>query len=367
AKSEESELITLTRQKIELKDSEVKGEIINGDDRVGRGGRVGVISIPSFYRDFAGANDGTEGFKSAAVDVARVLADFRNQGGVDVVVIDLRDNGGGSLTEAIEISGHFIDRGPVVQVKAPTGAVQPLDDEQPGVLYAGPLVVVCNRLSASASEIFAGVIQDYKRGLIIGDTTTHGKGTVQNLLDVSPRSPFRFVQSADRGKLKLTIQQFYRVSGDSTQNLGVRSDVVLPSLIDHFDLGESFLDNALPFDRISSAAFSPNSSINARIVADLQQNSEARVNKNEDFQKLERAIKRFLERKERTAVSLNEEKMRAERAEDEAAEKENGAEDEPKIPDPNAPIFPEGYYNNEIVNVALDYVAALKGNLTVQK
>ncbi|MCA9045551.1 MAG: carboxy terminal-processing peptidase, partial [Planctomycetaceae bacterium] len=305
AKSEESELITLTRQKIELKDSEVKGEIINGDDRVGRGGRVGVISIPSFYRDFAGANDGTEGFKSAAVDVARVLADFRNQGGVDVVVIDLRDNGGGSLTEAIEISGHFIDRGPVVQVKAPTGAVQPLDDEQPGVLYAGPLVVVCNRLSASASEIFAGVIQDYKRGLIIGDTTTHGKGTVQNLLDVSPRSPFRFVQSADRGKLKLTIQQFYRVSGDSTQNLGVRSDVVLPSLIDHFDLGESFLDNALPFDRISSAAFSPNSSINARIVADLQQNSEARVNKNEDFQKLERAIKRFLERKERTAVSLN--------------------------------------------------------------
>ncbi|MEZ5942986.1 MAG: carboxy terminal-processing peptidase [Planctomycetaceae bacterium] len=367
AKGEESELITLTRQKIELKDSEVKGEIINGDERVGRGGRVGVISVPSFYRDFAGANDGTEGFKSAAVDVARVLADFRNQGGVDVVVIDLRDNGGGSLTEAIEISGHFIDRGPVVQVKAPTGAVQPLDDEQPGVLYAGPLVVVCNRLSASASEIFAGVIQDYKRGLIIGDTTTHGKGTVQNLLDVSPRSPFRFVQSADRGKLKLTIQQFYRVSGDSTQNLGVRSDVVLPSLIDHFDLGESFLDNALPFDRIRQAAYSPNASINPGIVADLQQNSEARVNKNEDFQKLERAIKRFLERKERTTVSLNEEKLRAERAQDEAAEKENGPDDEPKIPDPNAPIFPEGFYNNEIVNVALDYVAALKGNLTVQK
>lgn len=367
AEGDVAELITVTRQKIELKESEVKGEIIQGDERVGRKGRIGLISIPSFYRDFAGASDGTDGFKSAAVDVAKVLDGFRQQGGVDVVVIDLRNNGGGSLTEAIEISGHFIDRGPVVQVKAPTGDIQPLDDEQPGVLYAGPLVVVCNRLSASASEIFAGVIQDYKRGLVVGDTTTHGKGTVQNLLDVSPRSPFRFLQGADRGKLKLTIQQFYRVSGDSTQNLGVRSDVVLPSLIDHFDLGESFLDNALPFDRIRQAAFSPNASINPRIIADLQQNSEARVNQNEEFQKLEKAITRFIERKEQTLVSLNEEVLRAERAGDEEANKEKSAEDELEVPDPDAPIFPEGFYNNEICNVALDYVAALKGNLTVNK
>lgn len=366
AEGDVSELVELTRQKIELKESEVKGEVIETQDRIGRKGRIGLLSIPSFYRDFAGANDGSAGFKSAAVDVAKVLDDFRQQGGVDVVVIDLRDNGGGSLTEAIEISGHFIDRGPVVQVKAPTGDIEALDDEQPGVLYPGPLVVLCNRLSASASEIFAGVIQDYKRGLVIGDTTTHGKGTVQNLMDVSPRSPFRFLQSADRGKLKLTIQQFYRVSGDSTQNLGVRSDVVLPSLIDHFDLGESFLDNALPFDKIRQAAFSANASINPRIIAELQKHSEERVAKDADFLKLEANIKRFIERKERTLVSLNEEVLRKERAEDEAAEKEK-KEDEPQAPDPDAPVFPPGFYNNEVANVALDYVAALKGNLTAKK
>ncbi len=235
------------------------------------------------------------------------------------------------------------------------------------MLYAGPLVVICNRLSASASEIFAGVIQDYKRGLVIGDTTTHGKGTVQNLLEVSPRSPFRFLQSADRGKLKLTIQQFYRVSGDSTQNLGVRSDVVLPSLVDHFDLGESFLDNALPFDRIRQAAFSPNASVNPRIIAELQQSSEGRVNKDLEFQKLQRAITRFIARKERTLVSLNEEVQRQERAEDEAADKEKPDEDLIETPDPNAPIFPAGYYNDEVVQVALDYVSALKGNKTANK
>lgn len=362
----ENKLITLTRRKIELKESEVKGEIINGQDRVGRAGRIGVISVPSFYRDFAGAQDGTEGFKSAAVDVAKVLEDFRKQGGVDVVVMDLRNNGGGSLTEAIEMSGHFIDRGPVVQVKDPTGYVRALDDEEPGALYTGPLVVVCNRLAASASEIFAGVIQDYKRGIIVGDTTTHGKGTVQNLLDVSPRSPFRLIASPDRGKLKLTIQQFYRVNGDSTQNRGVRSDVVLPSLIDHWDLGESFLDNALPFDQIRPARYSANSGVTPKIVADLQHNSEARVAKNEDFMKTEQTIKRFLERKAKTVVSLNEEQRRKEREADEAASKEDKKTEEPETPDPNAPIFPKDYYNDEIVNVAIDYVAALKGTLTVQ-
>jgi carboxyl-terminal processing protease len=363
----ETKLITLTRQKIELKESEVKGEIIDSQERIGRAGRVGVISVPSFYRDFEGANSGTANFKSAAVDVAKALDNFRKQGGVDVVVIDLRDNGGGSLTEAIEISGHFIDRGPVVQVKDPTGAIEPYNDEQPGVLYPGPLVVICNRLSASASEIFAGVIQDYRRGLVVGDTTTHGKGTVQNLLDVSPRSPFRFLQGADRGKLKLTIQQFYRVSGDSTQNLGVRSDIVLPSLIDHFDLGESFLDNALPFDRIRPAQYSPNSSINPTIIAKLQQQSEARVSQDPDFQKLDRGIKRYLERKARTVVSLNEDVARMERNNEDKTEDEKKAEaDEPVVPDPNAPIFPKGYYNNEVLNIALDYVASLKEQRTVR-
>ena len=355
--------ISMVRQKIELKESEVKGEVIDTQDRVGRKGRIGLISIPSFYRDFAGAQNGRD-FKSAAADVAAVLSNFARQD-IDAVIIDLRNNGGGALTEAIEISGHFIDRGPVVQVKEPSGYVRALDDEESGVMYPGPLVVVCNKLSASASEIFAGVIKDYHRGLIIGDTTTHGKGTVQNLMDVAPRQPFRLVRGSDRGKLKLTIQQFYRVNGDSTQNLGVPSDVVIPSLIDNLDLGEASLDNALPFDRIRPASYAEGRFINPQIVAAVQKNSEVRVAQSEDFQKVERSIKRYLARKSRTRLPLNESVVRAERAENERAEKEDKPEDESV--DPDAPIFPEGYYNDEILNITLDYIAAREGRLTVAK
>ncbi|WP_231739624.1 carboxy terminal-processing peptidase [Thalassoglobus polymorphus] len=359
-------IIQLTRKKIELKESEVKGEIIEAADRVGRPGRVGVISLPSFYRDFAGASGGAANFKSAGADVAKVLGQFAREQ-VDVVIIDLRNNGGGALTEAVEISGQFIDRGPVVQVKEPSGYVRILNDEESGVMYNGPLVVICNRLSASASEIFAGVIKDYRRGIIIGDTTTHGKGTVQNLMDVSPRQPFRLITPSDRGKLKLTIQQFYRVQGDSTQNRGVRSDIVLPSLIDHWDLGESFLDNALPFDKIRSAKYSQVSSVNPQVVSALQKNSETRVSQDKDFQRIERAVSRYLERKTRTKISLNAETVRKEREEDEKANKEDkiDEEEEEKDPDAEDPIFPENFYNNEAINIALDYVAALKGNLTV--
>ncbi|TWT58502.1 Tail-specific protease precursor [Thalassoglobus neptunius] len=360
-------IIELTRKKIELKESEVKGEIINTEDRLGRPGRVGVISIPSFYRDFAGASGGVANFKSASADVKRVLSVFAREQ-VDVVIIDLRNNGGGSLTEAIEISGHFIDRGPVVQVKEPSGYIRVLEDEDSGVSYAGPLVVMCNRLSASASEIFAGVIKDYHRGLIIGDTTTHGKGTVQNLMDVAPQRPFRLTRPDDRGKLKLTIQQFYRVKGDSTQNRGVRSDIVLPSLIDHWDLGEAFLDNALPFDKIRSANYVEERSVNPALISALAQNSQVRVKSDEDFQRVERSIARYIEKKNRTNLSLNEDKVREERAADRAAskaDKEAEEEEEVEVDEDEKPIFPDNYYNNEALNIALDYVAALRGNLTV--
>lgn len=362
-------IIELTRKKIELKESEVKGEIIETMDRVGRPGRIGVISLPSFYRDFAGASGGVADFKSAGADVAKVLGKFAREQ-VDAVIIDLRNNGGGALTEAVEISGQFIDRGPVVQVKEPSGYVRVLEDEESGVLYNGPLVVICNRLSASASEIFAGVIKDYKRGIIIGDTTTHGKGTVQNLMDVAPRQAFRIVKPSDRGKLKLTIQQFYRVQGDSTQNRGVRSDIVLPSLIDHWDLGESFLENALPFEKIRSANFNQLSSVNPQLIADLQKNSESRVSAEDDFQRVERSIARYLERKARTEVSLNEDVQKQQRLEDERLSKEvkkleeleEGTADEK-----DGPIFPKNFYNDEALNITLDYIAGLQGKLTVAK
>ncbi|WP_437185500.1 carboxy terminal-processing peptidase [Planctomicrobium sp. SH668] len=363
----ETKLISLVRKKIELGESEVKGEIIDTTDRIGRPGRIGVISLPSFYRDFAGAQGGGT-FKSAAVDVARVLESFASQQ-VDAVIIDLRNNGGGALPEAVEVSGHFIDKGPVVQVKEPSGLVNSLDDREPGIKYAGPLIVLQNRLSASASEIFSGVIKDYKRGLIVGDMTTHGKGTVQSLMDVTPGQLFSRVRQGDRGKLKLTIQQFYRVNGDSTQNHGVRSDIVLPSLIDHFDLGESSLDNALPFDKVAPVKYSEGRMVNPAIVSDLQKKSETRIAASEDFEKINKAIARYVERKDRTQLTLNEELAKKERGEEEIAKKETEAltSEEAAVPKPGAPIFPKRFYEDEVLNIALDYVADLQAQVTTSK
>ncbi|MBM4074432.1 MAG: tail-specific protease, partial [Planctomycetes bacterium] len=169
----ETVVYVLTRQVIELKSQEVKGEIIETTERVpGTKGRIGVINIPSFYRDFGGAQQGKENFKSTARDVQKVLHAFESQGGVDAIVVDLRLNGGGALSEAIEVTGLFIDQGPVVQVKEQNGKIKSHDDEEPGVDSDKPLVVLCNRLSASASEIFAAAIKDYGRGIVIGDKTT---------------------------------------------------------------------------------------------------------------------------------------------------------------------------------------------------
>ncbi|REJ86375.1 MAG: tail-specific protease [Planctomycetota bacterium] len=356
----ETKVYDLVRQKIELADQAVRGEIIDTEDRIGRKGRVGVIHVPSFYRDFDGAQTGGD-FKSATADVAQVLESFRGED-IDAVVIDLRSNGGGALSEAIEMSGLFIDQGPVVQVKDERGRIHALNDEDPGVMYSGPLVVLCNRLSASASEIFAGVIKDYRRGLIVGDTTTHGKGTVQNLMDVSPGRLFQLVRGADRGKLKLTIQQFYRVNGDSTQNEGVRSDIVLPSLLDHGDLGEAFLDNALPFDHIDPAPYSQGRLVNPDLVAQLQQRSEQRVAADEEFQDLQDVISRYLERKNRKTISLNEAQARADReaevrdAQSEALEE---AEDSQDGADQDE-VFPDNFYDKEVLSITLDYAAAAR-------
>ena len=362
----ETVVYELVRDKVLLTESEVKGEIIETKDRLGRVGKIGVISLPSFYRNFAATAADEE--KSAAVDVEKVLNQFTEAGGVDAVVMDLRGNGGGSLIESIEVSGHFIDQGPVVQVKDPTGRVKELEDEIPGALYTGPLIVICNRMSASASEIFAGVIKDYRRGIVIGDSTTHGKGTVQNLMPVSARQGFRpFGGGADLGRLKLTIQQFYRVNGDSTQNRGVRSDVVLPSILDHLDEGEAGLDNALPFDQIRNAKYNAGKLVSSELVAALQKNSEGRLTGSEDFKKVEQGIQRFIERKSRKEISLQESVLRAERETDKAIadeEKKQTGEDEEKKP---VEIFPKNFYNDELLNVSLDYVAGLKGQLTVKK
>lgn len=363
--SSDTRVIELTRQTIPLSSQEVKGEIIDVSNRLkGASGRIGVINIPSFYRDFQGAQNGAENFKSTARDVSRVLRDFQAQGGVDGVVIDLRMNGGGALSEAIEVSGLFIPYGPVVQVKDQNGQVKSHDDEDQAVEYDGPLIVVCNRLSASASEIFAGVIKDYHRGLIVGDVTTHGKGTVQNVNHVGSRlMQILGSQQPDKGALKLTIQQFYRVNGDSTQNLGVPSDVVLPSVLDHLDLGESSLDNAMAFDRVEPLPHSDNAMVSTQMVDFLRDRSKRRINHVKEFQDLQHDIKKILERKERKSVSLNENVMRQERIEEEVRSRKKVEEAEEGSEDKE--IFPAEFYNNEILSVALDYVAIQHGTLQV--
>ena len=367
AESDEKVEYELTRQTIELKMSAVRGEIIDVDDRIdGVQGRIGILNIPSFYRDFGQASEGVKDFTSTARDVKKVLADFEKAGGVDAIVVDLRLNGGGALTEAIVVSDLFIDHGPVVQVKDQQGNIKHLPDvdgEQPGVAFDGPIVVLCNRLSASASEIFAGVIKDYQRGIIIGDTTTHGKGTVQNVMPVNSRMS-SFFQRADRGALKLTISPFYRVNGDSTQNHGVRSDIVLPSIIDNMDLGESFLDNALAFDHIEPAEYATAGYVTPEIVSTLLQSSAQRVNADEKFIDTLKDIERYVARKKRKTISLNEEVLKQERADDKKDKEEDKKkkEEEKKKTDEhgNGPIFPEGSYNNEVLRIALEYAKLLE-------
>jgi len=352
----------LVRQTIEIKSSEVKGEIIDVGKRItGATGRIGVIDIPSFYRDFGGAQQGLDNFKSTARDVHKVLDNFRAQGGVDAVVVDLRMNGGGALSEAIEVSGLFIDRGPVVQVKEQNGRTKSHDDTEPGAVYEGPLVVLCNRLSASASEIFAAAIKDYNRGIVIGDTTTHGKGTVQNVMPVSNQL-FRLLDSnqKNRGALKLTINQFYRVNGDSTQNKGVESDIVIPSLIDHMDLGESYLENALAFDRVEPVRHVVYDMVTPGLVKALRDASQRRVAADPKFKDTLMDIDRYVARKNRKAVSLNEETLRKEREEDKAADEVAKEEEEKATAPADAPVFAETDYNKEVLRIALDYVQQLR-------
>jgi carboxyl-terminal processing protease len=356
----------LTRRTIELTSQEVKGQILQAGDRLkGTNARVGVLNIPSFYRDFNGASSGEDDFKSTARDVQKVLDNFKRQGGIDLLVVDLRGNGGGALSEAIEVSGLFIESGPIVQVKTPGGEKDVHPDTNPTVAYSGPMVVLTNRLSASASEIFAGVIKDYRRGIIVGDNSTHGKGTVQNVMPVGQSGLAGLFNPEDRGALKLTISQFYRVNGDSTQNLGVPSDVVLPSLLDHMDLGESSLENALKFDRIEPADYQPWNRVNPELVSMLQRRSAARVATEADFQKLSKEMAVFDERKSRKQISLNLETRKKERIQDKLEEKK--ADEITSEEQTDGPIFAAGYYNNEVLRIGIDYLQLVHSMATAGK
>jgi len=355
----------LTRTEVKITEDEVKGKILESEEWIdGRKSKVGILQIPSFYRDFQGANLGGE-FKSTSRDVKLVLDEFK-QNGVDILIVDLRWNGGGALQEAIEVSGLFIPKGSVVQVKEPGDSVQAFEDEDPEVYWRKPMIVVCNRFSASASEIFAGAIKDYRRGIVVGDRTTHGKGTVQNVVQVAQNR--LSLRPVDRGALKLTISKFYRVNGDSTQTKGVTSDVTLPSLLNHREIGEDSLDNALEFDRITRADYVPfSASVTDAMISQLKTRSETRVAEDKDFVQINKLIAKYLERQNDKTISLNEgvlrageEELKQEKKEEEEAIKQatgSGKDD----------IFPNNFYNKELVNITLDYLELVNSMTSAKK
>lgn len=347
----------ISRAQIELKESEARSEIIS-EERDGKPYKIGFITLPSFYMDMEGARLGLPNFKSTTRDVQALLEKFRAER-VDAVVLDLRFNGGGSLTEAINLTGLFIDQGPVVQVKDKDDNRQPYRDTDSGVAWDGPLVVLCNKFSASASEIFAGAIQDYNRGIIIGDPQTHGKGTVQSLLPLGSQM-FPFPNAPDLGALKITMQQFYRPNGDSTQNQGVRSDIVLPSLTAELEVGESDLDHALPFDHISAVDFKKVDYVDPGIVSRLRDESQKRCADSADFKKVADRVARYRQQKDKTTISLNEEKFMAEvNADKEGGDLEKEIDEEMSEQE-EKPVVKKDYYFHEAVNITLDYVNTMK-------
>jgi carboxyl-terminal processing protease len=301
-------IVDLTRDKIKLEAQAAKDQRLE----VERGGRklgIGVIDVPSFYQDYNARAAGAKDYVSTTADVRRLITELQGKG-LDGLIIDLRGNGGGHLWEARALTGLFVD-GPVVQFREAKGPVQELDDLMPGVYYKGPLVVLVDRFSASASEIFAAAIQDYGRGLIVGQQT-FGKGTVQNLYDLDHAT-----QSSDMGQLTLTVGKYYRVTGGSTQLRGVHPNIELPPLIDAAEVGESTRNTALPWDEIPAVEYSGSHSLDEEI-APLVAFHDGRASDSPDFDYLKGTIAVTDSERARKSVSLNLAKRKAEREQDRA-------------------------------------------------
>ena len=303
--------VTIARGKVKLEEQAAKKAVVE----VGIGEtahRIGVIDLPTFYQDFEGRRRDEPDYRSATRDVSRLIAELKAEN-VDGIVIDLRDNGGGSLAEAVELTGLFIDTGPVVQVKDSRERVQVQADTARGTAWDGPLAVLVNRASASASEIFAAAIQDYGRGLVIGEPT-FGKGTVQNLLDLNL---FLSGEAPAMGQLKMTVAQFFRIDGGSTQLRGVTPDLAFPVTLDAQDYGESTYDNALPWTRIAPANYKPFNDFKPLLPL-LEARHEARAKADQEFIWWSEDVAEYRKRREEKSISLNEAVRRAERDAEEA-------------------------------------------------
>jgi len=324
-------IIEIVRDEVKLEEQAAKSRIIEipgeGEEMV----KVGVIDLPVFYLDFNGRAKNLPDYRSSTRDVRKLINEMKAEG-IEGLVIDLRNNGGGSLLEATTLTGLFIDEGPVVQVRNSSGRISTEEDTDPGMAWEGPLAVLVNRYSASASEIFAAAIQDYGRGLIIGETT-FGKGTVQNLVDLDDYA--RSGDSGKMGQLKITMAQFFRVNGGSTQNRGVEPDIHFPSAGDPEDYGERSLDNALPWTSIDSASFKREGNLD-RMVAVADFRYQGRIADNQEFGWLLSDVEEFNLNKDKKEISLLETMRRDEKAKDEAKREARKA-----ARDDNGPLLEE--------------------------
>lgn len=304
-----TELIRIVRDVVQIEETFVKSTTFSN----GHGGKTGYIFIPSFYRDFEGSRNGDNSRNST--DDTRKEIDRLKAEGIDGLILDLRDDGGGALVDAVDITGLFIDSGPVVQVMNSFGEKRILKDTEPGLVYDGPLVVLVNTFSASASEIVAAALQDYRRAVIVGGKHTHGKGTVQTILDLNENIPLLHLSKyEDLGALKVMIQKFYRVTGSSTQYKGVEPDLMLPNLFDHLKTGERYLDYSLPWDSIDAVTFTPWQAASFPLGA-LRERSKKRAATEEGLKIIAEEAKKAEIRAEQTKVSIDIEDMRAKRLE----------------------------------------------------
>ncbi|WP_177408524.1 MULTISPECIES: carboxy terminal-processing peptidase [unclassified Pseudomonas] len=354
-----SKIVSITREAVKLEEQAAKKSVLKLKQD-GRDYKLGIIEIPAFYLDFKAYRAGDPEYKSTTRDVKKLLTELQKEK-VDGVVIDLRNNGGGSLQEATELTSLFIEKGPTVLVRNSDGRVDVLEDENPGAFYKGPLALLVNRLSASASEIFAGAMQDYHRALIIGGQT-FGKGTVQT------------IQPLNHGELKLTLAKFYRVSGQSTQHQGVLPDIDYPSIIDTKEIGESALPEAMPWDTIRPVV-KPASDPFKPFLAQLKAQHEARSDKDAEFTYIRDRLALTKKLMDEKTVSLNEQDRRARHDDVEAKQlalenirrkakgeeplKELKKEDEDALPTEDENTKPEDdAYLSETGRILIDYLSA---------
>ena len=353
--------LSLVRDRIDLDDQSASRRIVETRASDGSPARVGVIDIPSFYLDIGGRNAGRKDYRSTSRDVRRLIEELGAEG-IDALVVDLRDNQGGALAEALLVAGLFIETGPIVQIRRSSGRAQVKWDKDPSVAWDGPLGILVNRSSASASEILAGAVQDYGRGIVIG-TRTYGKGTVQNLVDLP--------SYGGTGRLKLTVSQYFRVNGEGVQRRGIEPDIDFEAITGEFDSGEGDLENALPWAQVKAAARWRATPRNEEAIAAARKGSRERVREGEPFRILKEEIENRRRLGEALTLSLNRKRREAEHAELEAerdrvarilgraAEEEDGGEapaEAERLPD-----LRDAFFLTEAARVLADYLSYRPG------